>query len=127
MPFIKFLKILVVVTSIALVYIHLRMQIIDLAYQGKAKEQVIGKLTEDNGQITYKILALKSVNHLGVKMLAENSGMQFADPQNVLEIATSDEFLPENLASKNQNIPTRNHSLLSFLSPSAQAEAKGQE
>ena len=127
MQFSRFLKIVGIITFVSVVYIHLKMQIIDLAYQGKAKEQLVRKLTEDNGNATYKILTLKSANHLGVKMLAENSGMQFADPKNIFEIASSQESLPENLTHKNQNISTRTNPILSFLSAGSQAEARGQE
>ena len=77
-----------VLTALALVYIHMQMQIIDLAYRGKAKENQIRKLVEQNGNMSYTILTLKSANNLGYKMLAENSDMQFADQGDIVRIAT---------------------------------------
>ncbi|MCK4882610.1 MAG: hypothetical protein KAS92_06270, partial [Candidatus Omnitrophica bacterium] len=74
----KFLKFMGVVIALALTYIHMQMQIVDLAYRGNNKEQQIRMLTEENGNTTYKILMLKSANHLGVAMLKEDSDMQFA-------------------------------------------------
>ena len=77
-----------VLTALALIYIHMQMQIIDLAYRGKSKENQIRKLVEQNGNISYTILTLKSANNLGYKMLAENSDMQFADQGDIIRIAT---------------------------------------
>ncbi|MCK5178691.1 MAG: hypothetical protein KAR32_04110, partial [Candidatus Omnitrophica bacterium] len=62
----KFLKFMGVVIVLALTYIHMQMQIVDLAYRGNNKEQQIRTLIEENGNTTYKILMLKSANHLGV-------------------------------------------------------------
>ena len=75
-----------VVTSFALVYIHLQMKIFDLAYQGKNKEKEIRKLVDDNGNVTYNILKLKSSNHLGEKLLGEESQLQFLDHARVIQL-----------------------------------------
>ena len=48
-----------VIIVLALTYIHMQMQIVDLAYRGNKKEQQIKKLIEENGNTTYKILILK--------------------------------------------------------------------
>jgi len=42
----KFLKWVSIVTVLALVYIHMQMQIIGLAYEGNAKEEQIRELSE---------------------------------------------------------------------------------
>ena len=107
-----------VVTALALIYIHMQMQIIDLAYRGKAKENQIRRLVEQNGNITYKILTLKSSNNLGIKMLAENSDMQFADPESVVHITTPRQLHKnEYTSSKQVTIEDKNESsLFSFIS-----------
>lgn len=110
-------------TVLALTYIHMQMQIIDLAYQGNTKEQRIKKLVEENGNATYKILMLKSASHLGVTLLDEHSGMQFADANDVVQIAASEEFLTENQMSEPQ-LAKKSNPLLSLLSFGVVAEAK---
>ena len=71
MSLVKFTKYTVVVTFIALVYIHLQMQIVDLAYQGQAKEVKIKDLADQNGNTFYAISKLKSANHLGGGVVVE--------------------------------------------------------
>jgi len=89
----KFLKLMSMVTILALTYIHMQMQIVDLAYQGNKKERRIRQLVEENGRSAYKVLTLKSANHLGVAMLEKGSDMQFADANDIIQIAASEEFL----------------------------------
>jgi len=126
MKFLKFLKVLGFITMLALVYIHMQMQIIDLAYEGKIKEKKIHHLIEDNGNIIYRILTLKSVNHIGVKILSKNSDMQFVDPDQIREIS-SGEQVNESLIAKHLDFNKKKTSLLSFFSLTSRAEAKPQE
>ena len=86
MKLFRFIKIMVTLTSFALIYIHLQMQIFDLAYQGKIKEKEIRKLIDDNGNVTYNILKLKSSNNLGEKLLGEQSQLQFLDNDRVVKL-----------------------------------------
>ncbi len=115
-------KIMGFLTFVAVIYIHLQMEIIELAYHGKSKEKRIHKLIEENGNVTYSILMAKSAKHLGIKMLAEDSNMQFADPQNVVSIITDDEAIIEKpkevIKQKSKENP-----LLSLLSFGSSAEA----
>jgi hypothetical protein len=113
-----------IATIVALSYIHMQMQIIDLAYQGNQKEQQIKRLIEENGNATYKILMLKSANHLGFEMLDANSDMQFADTNDVVQIASSEEFLGENHLSAGPKLARKTNSLLNLLSFGIVAEAK---
>ncbi|MCA9399355.1 MAG: hypothetical protein KC618_06375 [Candidatus Omnitrophica bacterium] len=115
-----------VVTSLALVYIHLQMQIIDLAYQGKDKEQKIRYLIEENGSITYSILTYKSAHNLGVKMLAENSDMRFLDSDSIVSITASEDVFEQQPTNQQIEPPKKSTSLLSFLSFGSQAEARPQ-
>lgn len=111
-------------TVLAVCYIHMQMQIIDLAYQGKDKEQDIRKLIEDNGHLTYKILTMKSSRHLGGQMLTENSDMQFVDPNDVVFISDTDFSVEEEADVLAQPREGKIKSVLSLLSLGAQAEAK---
>ena len=86
MKLLRFIKLMAVLTTFALVYIHMQMQIFDLAYQGKNKEKEIRKLIDDNGNVTYNILKLKSSNNLGEKLLGEQSQLQFLDNTQIVEI-----------------------------------------
>ena len=123
----KFLKVMGVIIVLALTYIHMQMQIVDLAYRGNKKEQQIKKLIEENGNTMYKILILKSANHLGVAMLEKDSDMQFADVRDVVQIAASKEFLMENQLGEQSKLAKRTNPLLSLLSFGVEAEAKTAE
>ena len=114
-------------TIIALSYIHMQMQIIDLAYQGNQKEQQIKKLIEENGNATYKILMLKSANHLGVALLNEESDMQFADTNDVVQITASENFLMENHLGSEPKLAKRTNPFFNILSFGVEAEAKTAE
>ena len=81
------------------------------------------KIIEDNGYLTYSILTLKSSSHLGGKMLAENSSMQFADPQTIVEVAMPQARTKSKSVSKKQK-SEKSNSLLSLISLKSQAEAK---
>ena len=116
-----------ITTIVALSYIHMQMQIIDLAYQGNQKEQQIKKLIEENGNATYKILMLKSANHLGVALLNEDSDMQFADTNDVIQIAASEKFLMENHLGSEPKLAKRPNPFLNILSFGVEAEAKTAE
>jgi hypothetical protein len=110
------------VTILALIYIHMQMQIFALAYQGKNREKQITKIKEINGVLAYDILELKSSNHLGVKLLAENSNLKFRDPASVVELVTN---RPINEAKEVRVAQAKNSNpLLSFLSLKSQAEAE---
>jgi len=116
-----------ILTVLALTYIHMQMQIIDMAYAGNKKEQQIQKLIEQNGSTTYKILIMKSSNHLGDTVLDNGSDMQFADLNNIVHVtASQDIFADEQLAEQSQ-LAKRANSLLNLLSFGLEAEAKSAE
>ena len=123
----KFLKVMGVIIVLALTYIHMQMQIVDLAYRGNKKERQIKKLIEENGNTTYKILILKSANHLGIAMLEKDSDMQFADAHDVVQIAAAKEFLMEDQLGEQSKIAKKTNPLLSLLSFGIEAEAKTAE
>jgi hypothetical protein len=116
-----------VLTILALTYIHLQMQIIDLAYAGNKKEQRIKKLIEINGSTTYKILMLKSANHLGDTILDEGSGMQFADTNDVVRVVASRDIIAEEQGVEQPQLAIKASSLFNLLSFGPEAEAKSAE
>ena len=114
-------------TVLALVYVHVQMQIVGLAYRQNVKESQIRKLIEHNGHVTHAILTLKSANHLGVELLSENSNMQFIDPRDIMQISASPEFGKQDHLFNPAQRQKKTNPLLSWLSFGAQAEAKIQE
>lgn len=124
-------------TFFILVYIHLQMQIVDLAYQGQRKEARIKDLADKNGSTFYAISKLKSANHLGEKLLSENSGMQFAGSNNIIYVASSGKIIGNNDLfqgrisnhTPEQALPVeRNPGILAnLLSFATQAEARNRE
>lgn len=92
------------------------------------KESKIRSLNEDNGYLTYQILSIKSSSNLGIRMLNEDSDMDFVDSADVQffsmpgEIASDENVIP--VAHLNQQ---RSGFLNGFLKFGAQAEATGLE
>jgi len=122
----NFLKIIGMLTVIALVYIHMQMRIIELAYEGKKNEYQIRNLIEDNGNLTYAILTLKSSRYLGIKMLSEDSSMDFVDYENVMQISLP----PKKSEIKSENnlmaLKDKANSILNMIS-SIGTEAQAQD
>ena len=121
----KIFKGMVMLTSLSLIYIHMQMQIFDSAYQAKKREQFIKKLSEENGNLTYNILKLKSSHNLGNKLLSEKSDMKFMDNAQIVRLES-----PPPARSNNVSISAvekKVNPILSFLSLKSQAEAKPQE
>ncbi len=115
------------VTAVSLVYIHIQMQIIDLAYRGKSKEKQIKKLIEKNGNTTYQILSLKSANSIGIKLLAENSLIDFAEPKDVIKVQVSVDQLTKKSSNDLSSGKINTNPLLSLLSFGSRAEARMQK
>lgn len=127
MKLVPCIKCICLVSILSLVYIHLQMQIFDLAYQGKKKEKIIKNISEENGHINYQISCLKSAHHLGSKVLANNSEMQFADKESVVQLVTS-ERINDSLDVFNESlVKKKKNPLLSLLSIDLQKEARAQE
>ena len=70
---------------------------------------------------------LKSANHLGVALLHEDSDMQFADTNDIVQIATSEKFLIENHLRSEPKLAKRANPFLNLLSFGVEAEAKTTE
>jgi hypothetical protein len=113
------LKWIGLLTVLSLVYIHMQMKIIHLAYEGKHKEKTIRSLTEENGYLTYGILSMKSVNNLGDKLLSKNSGMDFVGTENIVVFDQAAEIAMNTDAPKE-----RSNFVLGLLTLGSQAEAR---
>lgn len=126
----KFFLTMGFVTALALTYIHMQMQIIDLAYQSNRREAHMKKLIEANGNANYKILMLKSANHLGTAMLDEGAGFHFADTDSIVRVTTAEPFPFEEQQQPGAapRLAHRTNSLIGLLSSfGVTAEAKTSE
>ena len=127
MSLVRFMKYTFSATFLILVYIHLQMQIVDLAYQGQRKEAQIEDLLDKNGSTFYAISKLKSANHLGEKLLAENSKMQFAGANDIIYVAASGEMIGNNDLERALPAGQKPNILANLLSFATQAEARSRE
>ncbi|MFT5386960.1 MAG: hypothetical protein ACI9F2_001173 [Lysobacterales bacterium] len=114
-----------ILTVFAVVYINMQMNIFDLAYKGKKKEGDIRQLIEQNGNLTYKILSLKSSTNLGVALLDDDSGMGFAKSENVVKISSP--IKSASIGAKHSQVAAqlRSNPILNLFSFGTEAEAKG--
>ncbi len=81
-----YFKILGFATITALIYTHMQMKIVDLAYKGKDKEKRIHELSDTNGVLTHQILTLKSANNLGNQLLEKDGKLQFMGNDRVMTL-----------------------------------------
>ena len=113
------------ITLLSLIYIHLQMNIFDLAYQVKRNEHKIQNLRDENGVSTYHILALKSVSHIGEKLLDQEAAMQFISNDKVYELALSQETIKPSLNKATKaaigNLSFNFQNWLSVSTPQAEA------
>lgn len=124
MSLVRFMKCTFSATFLILVYIHLQMQIVDLAYQGQRKEARIKDLLDKNGSTFYAISKLKSANHLGEKLLAENSKMQFAGGSDIIYVAANGDLIGNHDLEQALPAAQRPNILANLLSFATQAEAR---
>jgi hypothetical protein len=92
MKLMKSIRVMIVLTGLALIYVYMQMEIVSLAYEGKKKEKQIIELNESTSVIAYKILKLKSANNLGDHLLNESSQLHFQDNQSVVELVSKESF-----------------------------------
>ncbi len=105
-------------TVMALIYINMQMQIVDLAYKGKDKERKMRELNDSNGALDHQILSLKSANYLGQEILDKDGGLQFMGHDRVMLYSAPALRAPSRPLEKPRvkaEAPLWN--LLSFLSP----------
>lgn len=121
----KFFVMMLLGTLLALAYVQLQVQIFALAYQGKHKEKMITKLREDNGDLQSNICLLQSSNHLGLRLLDENSSLQFLSPDQIVRLPTSHRpDYANSLSSRTvQGVEKKPNFFTSLFSIKSQAEA----
>jgi len=117
----KFVQGVSLATFIALIYIHMQMQIYDLAYQGQEKRKQIQRLSESNALTAYQILELKSVNHLGRRLLARDQQLRFRDNQSIIQLVTADVVSGGEEPLARPSVQNE-HLFLGFLTTQAEAQ-----
>ena len=122
MKLVRTFRILASITSLALIYTHMQMQIFDMAYRGKQKELEIADLSGNNGLVAYDIMQLKSAHHLGATVLSGDSGLRFRDQGNIVRLVST-ELAPAK-APVIAPRETRANALLSLLTLRSEAEAR---
>ncbi len=83
-----YFKVAVFATIISLLYIHMQMNIFELAYKGKDREKIIHELADANGALTHQILTLKSANNLGNQLLDKENSLQFMGRDHMMTVVT---------------------------------------
>ncbi len=124
MTLLRFTKVMILGTILAVIYIHMQMQIIQLAYVGKAKEKRIKKMVEENDNLVHDILMLKSASHLGTEMFTEKSKMKFVGPDNIVKLQAPEDILAYRVAQNSKKDDQDFSNFLSFLSMGSSAEAR---
>ena len=116
---------MIFLTILSLIYIQMQVQIYALGYQGEMKKSKAQQLADKNGNVAYNISQLTSVNHLGVKLLADDSHMQFPDNRHIVSLVMSQELLGKRaMAYVPATKPDKKPGLLaSLFSLKSQAEA----
>lgn len=125
MKLMKSLRVMIVLTGLALIYVYMQMEIISLAYEGKHKERQIIELTESTGVLSYKIHQLKSSNNLGNNLLNERSSLHFQDNRSVIELVTREPITVEQ-QSPSVSQQKVNPLLNFFFKPPTEARAEEQ-
>ncbi len=117
----RWAKLMSFATLTALIYTHMQMQIVELAYKGKDREKKVQELTDNNGILTHQILTLKSAAHLGRELLEKDEGLQFMGHDRVMTFSGPGLPVPirpvQKPAVNKAEKPLWNW--LSFLSPQA--------
>ncbi len=124
MRFSKFFLCMVSVTTVALIYTKLQIQILDLAYQGSQKERRIQDLRDYNSHVHYMICSLKSASNLGGKLLSDDREMKFVDEEQVVLVRTPLEKPKGEAIAMSELSRPHTSFLLQLFSLKAQAEAK---
>jgi hypothetical protein len=120
----KFISIVGLITLIAVIYVHLQVQIYEYAYKGKKKELAFKELLDRKSNAMYNVNSLESVQYLGTRLLNSDYNLQFAGREQVVKLAVplqlAETINPELKNSENQ----KTNFLVNLFSLKSQAEAK---
>ena len=122
----RFFLMMIVFTTLSLVYIQLQVQIFDLGYKSESKKIEAQRLKDHNTDIAYNIYKLKSASNLGVKLLSDDSKMRFLDNRHIIKLETPAELLGGSEPAKTDisKLSKRPNLLASIFSLKSQAEAE---
>ncbi len=83
------MKMMFIATILAVLYIHLQMNIYGMAYQGSARQKNIEILTEKNVHLKNDIVRLQSSDHIGRELLVKSDKKyHFAGAESIVEVAS---------------------------------------
>lgn len=118
----KFIILLVLLTFISLIYVQLQIEIFKQAYQGSLNESRLNDVLDDNSILMYNILALKSAQNVGDKLLSNERNLQFAERQQITEVRIPFQTTGINIASR--RIKEQPNLFARIFMLKSQAEAK---
>ena len=118
----KFIILLVLLTFISLIYVQLQIEIFKQAYQGSLNESRLNDVLDDNSILMYNILALKSAQNVGDKLLSNERNLQFAERQQITEVRIPFQATGINIASR--RIKEQPNLFARIFMLKSQAEAK---
>jgi hypothetical protein len=124
MTLLKYLRMICLITIVAFIYIHMQMQIFDLAYQGKQKERHVAQLNDDMRYVQCSILKLKSSDNLGYALLENNNGLQFIDTERVVKLSIPQQAEIEAMLVTSKKLGNHSNPVFRFLSFISPAEAR---
>ncbi|MFZ5799868.1 MAG: hypothetical protein ACOY3D_00595 [Candidatus Omnitrophota bacterium] len=121
----KFLLLVGLLTTIALIYVQLQVEIYEYAYQGKRKENALKELLDRQHHLMYNINNLESVQHIGSRLLSQKEyNLQFAGKEQVVKISAPLQLAKEMYPAENILGGRRPGFLANLFTLKSQAEAK---
>ena len=112
-----FLVIVVLLTSVALLYVYQQTEVFLLAYVGQKKQVLFSDLLDKNTVLRYNMNRNASLIHLGNKV-SSSSDYEIPDSYRLVRMSVSDEALRQKAKSIN-----RQNLLSNIFGVKAQAEA----
>ena len=112
-----FLVIVVLLTSVALLYVYQQTEVFLLAYVGQKKQVLFSALLDKNTVLRYNMNRNASLIHLGNKV-SSSSDYEIPDSYRLVRMSVSDEALRQKAKSIN-----RQNLLSNIFGVKAQAEA----
>lgn len=116
---------IIVLTLVALVYVHQQVELVKLSYAIETKEKALQDVLDHKDRLTYNINNLASPSRLEQVLMAKNIDMAFPRRHNVVKVAK----LParpgdENLRSSGIDRRFNPFGIVDFLTPRAEAQVR---
>lgn len=90
----KFSIFLVLITSLALLYVHQQVQLLKISYEINSSEKEVARLLDQNKILVYNVTRLKSPVYLDNKFLASKKEYAIPKQWQVVEVVTKKSFIP---------------------------------